>query len=164
KGRWTHVAWSWDGRSQLDGLKLYIDGRAAQTETLASFVWKNIAAYGDLGPSGGDWSFAQRFRDTGFKGGEVRDVVFASRALSALEVDQLVHGDAIAKVVANPDQNHVKLLDYYYSAFDEAARRYQARFQEDVHKMVDAEDPILEVSVMRDTPKPQPAYLLARGR
>ncbi|MBX3112602.1 MAG: DUF1553 domain-containing protein [Fimbriimonadaceae bacterium] len=80
KDEWSKVGWSYDGSGSVDGLKIYVGGKEAKVEVLASRLWKKVSAYGDLGPSGGDWSIGQRFRDAGWKGGEVAEVRYVAAA------------------------------------------------------------------------------------
>jgi mono/diheme cytochrome c family protein len=155
KNQWAQVAWSWDGSGRAAGLKLYLNGKPAETTVLADKLWKKIYAYGDLGPSGGDWAFGQRFRDLGFKGGKLDDLVYADRALSPLEIGSL-HGEY--------PENEEALRAYYVSAVD--AKMHEARAavkkaQEDLAKF---EEGIYETSVMEEAKKPIPTYLLARGQ
>ncbi|MFO0045932.1 MAG: DUF1549 domain-containing protein, partial [Armatimonadota bacterium] len=93
---WTHVGWSYDGSSTASGLRLYINGKPVETTVLADKLWKKINAHGDLGPSRGEWSFAQRVRESGFKGGKIDDGAFANRQLSNIELSQLFDGRALS--------------------------------------------------------------------
>ncbi|AIE84515.1 DUF1553 domain-containing protein [Fimbriimonas ginsengisoli] len=153
KGKWSQVAWSWDGSGRAAGLKIYLDGRPAETTVLNDQLWKKINAYGDLGPSGGEWSFAQRFRDSGFKGGKLDDVAFADRELSAFEVAQL-YGNAAPS----------DLPGYYIAAVDPEVRAAQEAVRKAQEQLANAEEAVYEISVMEEAKKPIPSYLLARGR
>lgn len=149
---WTQVAWTWDGAGRAEGLRLYVNGQPAETEVLRDRLWKKVNAYGDLGPSGGDWAFAQRFRDAGFKGGAVDDVAFAERPLTPLEVRMLYDG-------ATPDaliREHSALTRPSVLQAKEKERKVQ-------QAIATFEEQIPEISVMEDAPKPVPAYVLARG-
>jgi len=153
KDIWTHIAWSWDGSGRADGLKLYIGGKPAATTVLANRIWKRINAYGDLGPSGGEWSFAQRFRDAGFRGGKLDEITFANTALSPLEIAQLYGDDA-------PNG----MPEFYVAAVDERARAAQASVQRAQEDLANFEESIYEISVMEEAQTAIPAYLLARGQ
>ena len=160
KGRWTHVTWSWDGLGRAAGLKFSLDGHPESCVVLRDKLWKTIDAYGDLGPSGHDWCFGQRFRDLGFKGGEVADVKFSDRALTDLECKQLYDAEAFHNALKQPNEalreTYVEALDENFKAKEAAARKAQ-------QELATYQNGILEVSVMEDTPNPIPAYLLARG-
>ncbi len=162
-GQWTQVAWSWDGSGRASGLRLYLDGKPVEPSVLQDHLWKKINAYGDLGPSGGDWSFAQRFRDAGFKGGKLDEVTFADRPLSPLEIAQLYDGKSLVDALRSPSDHLSDLRDYYVSAFDEPARAARLAVQRAQESLTNIEEGINEISVMEEARTEVPAYLLARG-
>ena len=164
KNKWSHVAWSWDGSGKASGLHLYLNGRPIQTTTLNDKLWKKINAYGDLGPSGGEWSFAQRFREAGFKGGKIDDVVFADRALSPIEVAQVSDGSSLEAALRTPAIHQKQLREYYVSAIDATAHEAQAAMRKAQSDLANFEEGIGEISVMEEARQRIPAYLLARGR
>lgn len=157
KGKWAQIAWSWDGSGRAAGLKLYVDGKQVECTVLNDRLWKKINAYGDLSGSRGDWAFGQRFRDAGFKGGKLDDLVFAGRELSAIEVKQLFDGSAMTA----PDAD---LHEYYASAIDSKVQIARDAAQKAQIALANFEEGIYEISVMQEAPKEVPAYLLARGR
>lgn len=159
--QWAHIGWSYDGSAQAAGLKLYINGVPVRTETLNDKLWKKVNAYGDLGGSGGDWAFGMRFRDAGFKGGEIDEVTVASRALSPLEFEQLFDGAAFGKAMIAPSG---ALSAYYAAAIDPDVARAREAVRQAETNLANYEEGIYEIEVMEETAKPVPAYLLARGR
>lgn len=159
RGKWTHLAWSYEGSSRAEGLRLYADGQPVATEILNNKIWKKIDAYGDLGASGGDWAFGQRFRDAGFKGGKIDDVVFADRALSGLEVAQLCDGKSLDSAQDSP-----ALLDYYTTTIDQPAIAARLRRKNAQIALTNFEEGVYEISVMEESKTPIPAYVLARGQ
>ena len=163
KQSWTYVGWTWDGSGRAAGLKIYVDGVPAETTVLNDSLWKTINAYGDLGPSGGDWSFAQRFRDLGFKGGRLADVVFVDRPLSRPEISQLAGTRALDRLFQGSADHQQELTEYYLAAYDSASRAARERVSEAQKELAQAEDQVYEISVMHDTLPPTPTYLLARG-
>lgn len=146
KEKWSHVAWTWDGSGEAAGLKLYVDGKLAETEVLVNSLWKRINAYGDLGPSGGEWTFGQRFRDAGFKGGKLDEIAFADSALEPSDIDAIYAGKAV----------HAAISDELAKARLEVRNAQKA--------LADFEEGIREISVMEESPREVPAYLLARGQ
>ncbi len=156
KKGWTHVGWSYDGSSTAAGLRLYINGKLAETTVLADKLWKKINAHGDLGPSRGEWSFAQRFRESGFKGGKIDDVAFANRQLSNIEVAHLFDGRALT--APNAD-----LREFYTLAIDPVVLGAQSARQKAVMNLAEFESGIREISVMEEAKPEVPAFLLERG-
>ena len=135
----------------------------AETTVLNDRLWKKINAYGDLGESRGEWAFALRFRDAGFKG-LITDVTLADRALSGLEVAQLHDGTALARALKSPNEHAAELEQYYATALDPDVKAAQAAVQATQMALANFEEGIYEVEVMEETAQPVPAYLLARGR
>ena len=163
KDTWSHIAWSWDGSGRAAGLRLYIDGRPLASTVLNDRLWKKINAYGDLGPSGSEWSFAQRFRDSGFKGGRLSEVTFAARSLSELEVRHLFDGHSLTDAIANPNVNLSGLREYFSSAIDDECRKSSAAIRDAQSALTIEEEPVREISVMEDASRVIPSFLLARG-
>ncbi len=145
KGQWTHVGWSYDGSGHADGLKLYVNGKPAATAVVVDRLWKKIAAYGDLGAGGGDWTFGTRFRDAGFKGGKLDEIVFGDRAFSDGEFA------ALGRHETPPDTDSDALV---------LARGTVQKAQQE---LANFEEGIREISVMEEATPEVPAYLLARG-
>ncbi len=162
--QWTNIAWSYDGLSHADGLKLYVNGKQASTVTLNDKIWKTIHAYGDLGPSGGDWSFGQRFREAGFKGGEIDNIAYAERCLASIEVGQLYDKRGVVGCLMDRDNHQKELLEYYLKAIDPDYRAALAlRLQAD-KAIAEFENGVQEISVMEESKHEIPAYLLFRGQ
>lgn len=152
KEQWSHLAWTWDGSGSAKGLRLYLNGKPMHTQTLADDLWKRTAAYGDHGPSGGDWCFGQRFRDAGFKGGKVDDVAFFAREIGPTEVRALFDGRP-----ADPGDA------WTHGGEPSVAQARQALLDAE-KRLAEFEEQIREISVMREAKPPIPAHLLARGQ
>lgn len=144
--RWTQIGWTWDGSGRAEGLRLYVDGLPVPTEVLADHLWKKIAVYGDLGPGGGDWTFGTRFRDAGFKGGKLDEIVFADRVLPASAMRLLAEGSELAPPT------------------DPAVEAAQVEVSRTQRALAEFEEGILEISVMEEAGREIPAYVLARGQ
>lgn len=145
KDQWTHLGWSYDGSGHADGLRLYVNGKAAPTTMLVDRLWKKIAAYGDLGAGGGDWTFGTRFRDAGFKGGKLDEIAFGDRVFSDGEFA------ALWRHQTPPDTDSDELV---------LARSAVQKAQQE---LANYEEGIREISVMEEANPEQPAFLLARG-
>ena len=77
------------------GLALYVDGRRASCEVIRDQLTKNITGGGN-----DHLTVGQRFRDRGFKNGLVDEIKVFDRALTPLEVAQLVDGNALAQALS----------------------------------------------------------------
>ncbi|MCP3915696.1 MAG: DUF1549 domain-containing protein [bacterium] len=89
---WLHVAFSYDGSSRADGLRLYLDGVLQDTEVVRDHLTRTIRGGGI-----GHLTIGSRFRDKGYKHGSVDDVAVYARELSAADVAGLhASGEALA--------------------------------------------------------------------
>jgi len=148
---WTHVAVTYDGSSRAAGVRIYIDGVPAELEVVRDGLFKDITY------EGGEPNLALgfRFRDNGFKGGQVDELRIFNRELTALEAAQL----AGRTEAASRDQ----LFDYFLATVHEPA----LKLREELHALRQQENqtiqPIPEVMVMEEMAKPKPAFILKRG-
>ncbi|RIK73481.1 MAG: endo-inulinase [Planctomycetota bacterium] len=161
-GQWTYVAVSYDGSSRATGFRLYIDGRPLALRVLRDHIYKRaaVATYGE-----GSFTLGQRFRDRGFKDGEIDDFRAFSRALTPLEVRRLhdaTAGDSQPEQPSAPLSDDA-LFETYLSAVDQPYRQALAQLQAAGKMLLAVEEEIQEVSVMQDDAEPRPTYVLARG-
>ncbi|MDR3623428.1 MAG: DUF1553 domain-containing protein [Paludisphaera borealis] len=161
--KWVHVGLTYDGSSRADGLILYVDGKPAPREVVRDKLTKNIT-----GGGGDDLVIGQRFRDRGFKNGEVDDVQVFNRALTAVEAAQLFDPTTIGKLLSvDPktlaDADRDSLFAYYLANFD-ADHKGRLTALEGLRKersgLVDS---MAEIMVMKELPTPRPTFVLRRG-
>jgi hypothetical protein len=167
---WAHVAVTYDGSSRAAGLRIYVDGAPAALEVIRDRIYKGIGQHTLV--------FGQRFRDRGFKGGRIDELHLFTRDLTGLEVAELAaHGTRLAaqgsqpnvpspepRAVSREPQAERAFRDTYFSAVDAETRAAAVALAAARQRLVAAEDAALEVAVMEETPRPRPAYVLARGR
>ena len=158
--KWQHITVTYDGSSTAAGLQLFLDGKPLPTDALRDRFAKKAspAFYG-----AGQLTLGQRFRDRGFKEGEIDDLRLYNRALAPLEVQNLHDGAVITKALANSQAERAALSDYYFSAIDEDARKAAQALRDARREFVELEEPVQEVPVMQEMPEPRPTYILARG-
>ncbi len=154
--QWVHIAISYDGSIKASGMKLFINGHETKNEILRDRLYKSP------GSGEGGLSFGALFRATGLKDGSLDDVRFFNRPLAAIEVQQLCDGHALKDALANADAT--TLRPYYEAAISSAMASARSNLCAAARQYFDARNPVEEVSVMEETPKPRPTYILARGR
>lgn len=162
---WVHVVVSSDGSSRADGLRLVINGQPANANVLKDKLTKEITG----GGNGGDnIKLGERFRDSGFKQGQIDDLRIFGRALSPLEelatfdpaaANQLLHKPADQLT----DAERGKLFDYYLSAVDDAGKNHLAALTATRAEETQFAEGIREVMVMQELPEPKKSYVLFRG-
>jgi hypothetical protein len=77
---WTHVLVTSDGSGRAAGLRLYVNGASAVTETIKDSLTRDIT-----GGGGDNITLGERFRDRGFTGGAIDDFRVFARALTEIE-------------------------------------------------------------------------------
>lgn len=161
--KWIDVAFVYDGSSRADGIKIYIDGQPARTTVIKDKLRKQIVGNGTS-----NLVVGARFRDIGFKKGQMFGLKVFRRALTELEVLQLVDSEALDSVLAKPlDQltqtERQRALDYFVANYDpqfveKTAALASAR--EAINKSLDRTK---EIMVMQETATPRPAFVLEKG-
>ncbi|WP_231931102.1 DUF1553 domain-containing protein [Botrimarina hoheduenensis] len=153
-GQWTHITVTYDGSSRADGLRIYVDGEAAETSVVQDSLTRTIndwrAGYYDL-------AIGSRFRDRGFKGGVVDDFRVYDRTLTPIEVRHGFDGEALAFA------DEGDLLSYYVSAIDPAVRAARDELRDARTRWNEVMDGIPAITVMHERSEPRPAYILERG-
>ncbi len=161
---WTHLTITYDGSSRASGVRLYLDGRPAEVETLRDNLYKDITYDG----SEPDLAIGYRFRDNGFRDGEVDDFAIFARQLSPLEAAEQAGLGSLTTALATPSdtlsaQQRSGLRAYFlataYPPRSEALARLQAA-RDAQQALV---NPIAEAMVMQELPRPKPAFILKRG-
>jgi hypothetical protein len=160
KDQWQHVAVTYDGSSTARGFKLYLAGKELPTTILRDGIHKSasVRAHGE-----GHFTLGERFRERGFRDGEIDELRVFDRALTPIEVHNLDDGEALAAALADHESNLVALRQFYFSAIDADTRRLREELRELRQEYVAEEDELQEVSIMRERPEPRPTYILTRG-
>ncbi|MCW1912875.1 DUF1553 domain-containing protein [Luteolibacter sp. GHJ8] len=160
KDQWVRITWTYDGSSNTNGIKLYVDGKPVPVEITADEIYKSIAT-----PSHGDGTatIGQRFRDRGFAGGEVDEIRVFKRELGSLEVAALQDPAAWQAALADPVAHRAELREAWLRSSDTAFREALEKLRLERSALIAAEEKVFEIPVMKETPHPVPAHVLARG-
>jgi hypothetical protein len=161
QNEWQHIAVTYDGSSTAAGLRIFLNGQPLASDTLRDRIQKkaSLPTYG-----AGHLTLGQRFRDRGFKDGDLDELRIYDRALTSVEIANRHDGKAFAAALADPKTHRDELEAYYFSAVDIDARKAKQKLRDARQHFIDAEEPIQEVPVMDDMPAPRPTFILARGR
>ena len=147
--RWQQLAATYDGSSQPNGLKIYLNGELLETEVLRSRITKSANVLVD---HGGEMVIGQRFRARGFTEALIDDVRVYNRALVTTELRHLATGSPLQLT-----------REYFASALDNTCRKALAELTDAHQAFVLAEEAMNEIPVMEELPEPRPAHILARG-
>ncbi len=159
---WVHVAFSYDGSSHASGLRLFLNGRPAEVEVIRDHLWKDITY------DGGEPELAAgfRFRDAGFKEGKIDDLRIFNRALTPIEVADVAGLDVLRAAWAAKtctSEQRQQLLEYYVASQYPPAQQFQTELLALRREQNALVNPIPEIMVMEELPRPKPAYVLKRG-
>ena len=129
KGQWQHVFVTYDGSGKPEGVKIYVDGVAADTEAEnKSGITGSIRAVAPL-------TLAQRSGGSHFDGVGLQDLRLYSRALAPAEVTALARQSLLRTLVGTPvahwkPEPRRELLEYFLTTrhvpFQEAQRTLAA--------------------------------------
>ena len=162
-GRWTHVAVTYDGSSRAAGMRIFVDGVFAPADAVRDGLWKDIT-YGGGEP---ELAIGYRFRDAGFKGGQVDDFHIYGRILAPIEIASLAGLDHFTKAVQSipeltPAQRH-SLTEYYIATVHHPSVEARVALKiarDEQRKFVNG---IPEAMSMREMAAPRKSYILNRG-
>ena len=143
KDQWHRVSITWDGSGRAAGLAVYVDGKPVPTEITTDRLRQSVIdrTYGN-----GNFTLGERFRDRGFRGGEIDSLSVFNGALAPLEIAKLQQPGKTELAVVPPQVR-------------EARQKLQAARQ----ALVDIESKVRTVAVMDETPVPRPTWILPRG-
>jgi len=154
---WSQLTVTYDGSSRAAGVRLYRAGVPLETEIVRDHLTREIlhrAEWGDSGAGGIKLTLASRFRDNGFRNGELDELQIFNTALTLGEVRAVTGGAGTREDEA---------FGTYLARVDEPYRTAQTELK----RWRDAENDLVnatrEIMVMRELPERRPTYLLKRG-
>lgn len=161
KNSWQHLAVTYDGSSTAAGLRVFLNGKPLATDVLRDQVQKKsmVPIFGN-----GHLTLGQRFRDRGFKDGEIDELRVYDRALTLLEIADRHDGKALATATANSFSHRDDVAAFYFSAINADARKAVQALRDARRQLVEVEETIFEIPVMEEMPQPRPTFILTRGR
>jgi Protein of unknown function (DUF1553)/Protein of unknown function (DUF1549)/Concanavalin A-like lectin/glucanases superfamily/Planctomycete cytochrome C len=148
---WTHITVTNDGSRKASGLKIFINGQAAET-TVAS---DNLTRDFQIGEA---LHLLARGRDVGMKNGMVDDLVIYHRAISAAEAGARFSGKPVSATT-----DPALLRDYYFSAVSPTARELTDKLSAVRAAYRTEQKGVREIVTMREAAGETPAHILIRG-
>ena len=149
RGRWVHVAATYDGGLSAAGLRLYLDGESC-AEPLRDRLTK------EPGNGGGTITLGQRFRERGLRDGAADELLLFDRVLAPLEVR------ALASAPAEPADADA-LAEWFAAAHDAPLRAREEALRAARAALLRHRTGYLEVAVMEELSEPRATHALARG-
>jgi hypothetical protein len=163
RGRWVHVAATYDGSRTADGIRLYCDGSLRPPEVLLDELNQTFNTKQPLRIGGGGGPAAK------FRGG-LRDVRVNAAALAADEIAWLSVDELLAEIRRidgtrrSPGQAS-KLREYFLAhAASDSLRAAYHELKAAERALRSFEESLPTVMVMEEMPKPRETFILLRGQ
>jgi hypothetical protein len=153
---WSRLAVTYDGSSRAAGIRLYLNGAPLEVEVVRDHLYKDITYRKKAGDDAKDpptLTLGARFRDSGFKNGQIQDLKVFDTALTAAEV-----AGAIASDPADPSSRDHFLARHYMPYLSASAELKRLRVAENALMAG-----VPEIMVMDEMPQPRQTHLLKRG-
>jgi len=147
---WTHVTLVYDGSSRADGMTMFVDGEVAETRVIRDCLTRTIQ-----GGGADALTLAERFRDKGFKGGAIDELLVYRRELTRGEAARLSGRGA----AATQDEE----LQFYYRAVHPGYRQKLEALRLARLRLGRARDGQAEIMVMREMETRRATYVRPRG-
>ena len=163
---WIHLTMTYDGSSEAEGLRLFLDGREQNLITERDNLYKGIlfSANGLIGGQQPGLQLGADFRGKGFTDGLMDEVVVYNRELTPPEV---------LKLYQTYDDNHPgqtgqeleksSFAELYFKRFSEPYREQWEHLRQLRQKKFDFVENIPEIMVMDEMDHPRETHLLERG-
>ena len=161
--QWHHLSMVYDGSSEANGLKIYLNGAPAETEIIKDNLYKNIT-----GSGGDNITIGQRFRDKGFNQGLVDEFKVFNRQLSELELQHVFDEETLPNTLATQAkvleaEQKQQLKQYYLDLFDEVYGNQLAALKSAREQRSKLLDGAQEIMVMEEMKTRRKTFLLNRG-
>ena len=150
KDQWQHVTVTYDGSSRAAGCGSTLTARRCRPRSCAT---TSTSRRSEASTARAQLTLGGRFRDRGFKGGEIDELRLFDRALTPLEIEDLHDGQALRNRTRGPcRQSRCAARRITSAAVDRRFARHAMHCAAARQKLVEAENAIQEVAVMRELP------------
>ena len=159
--QWVHVCATYDGTSQGEGFKLYVDGKLQEADITNKHLSETTRTSKPL-------RIGRRTSGAPCRG-SIDDVRIFDRELSADEVAAVAGTDGVRELLAvapetrSADQTKT-LVRTYLSKFDAEFQKQSAQRADVERQRTDLEKAIPTAMVMLEMPQPRKAFILKRGQ
>jgi hypothetical protein len=161
-GKWLHVAMTYDGSGKAAGLQIYVNGSQPPTDVVRDNLYRHIT-----GGGGNHITIGQRFRDLGFKNGQVDEFSVYNRCLNDIEVAHLHAGETLKPSIighrAGQLAKQAQYRDWYLANGNAAFKQASEELKAARKAVAEHQDQLTEIMVMREMVQPRTTYLLKRG-
>ncbi|MBC6998498.1 DUF1553 domain-containing protein [Cytophaga sp. FL35] len=162
KNEWRHAAFTYDGSGKASGLKIYLDGKKANSEIAYDRLTKSIktlqsAIHGiERRPVKVAKSYRAFTGEYGIFKGALDDIWLYARTLSPEEIQNFAKNSEETGI--QPDAS-----SDYWVTLDPNVQGLEKELKELRNQWIEQMKPVLEVMVMEDMPERRKAYAYSRG-
>ena len=159
---WKHFAFTYDGSGKAAGLKLFVDGKPAETEIVSDALAGPIRSDAEL-------QIGVKETDAGGFSGSIDDLRFYSRALPQSELAYIANEYPVRAILSGVGGKLTKAeetrLREHYLRFvaDPTLRTQYAELKPLREQSAALQKQILTTMVMSEMEKPRDTFVLARG-
>ena len=177
---WHHVFFTYDGSAKAKGLRLFINGREAESDIGFDQLYKSIKPVtpneSALVPVQNPWKLQDRplslgvvggqffYLDNGALKGSLDNIKIFHQYLTAVEVQRLFDQENRSKASPISDFDEDQLLDHYLQRYSSKYIRLKEDLERLSTKRVNLLENIIEVMVMQEAPTPRKTFVLTRGQ
>lgn len=159
--KWTRLTLTYDGSSKANGLRMYLNGQAAELETDFDNLYKGILFEPNIHTYGfSSLQIGQRDKITPFKGGGIDELRVFNRELSPLEVVSLAHPDQASSLISQTESDSSRALIRAHFQATTPSPKQLRKLREQENELVNS---IPEIMVMGDAPESRATFVLDRG-
>ncbi len=166
RDQWVHLTMTYDGSSQANGLKAFLNGQEVVTQIDQDKLYKSILFGREKEPG---IQIGARWRGIGIKGALVREVMVFNRTLTTLEIQHLFNPEKAQSYFTKAypklsDEDKSLLWSWYLSQVTPilSEKKTQLQVLRKQNNLIN--DTLPELMVMQEMPKPRPTFVLKRGQ
>lgn len=154
---WTWITATYDGSSRADGLHLFMNGRPMEIEVVRDNLYRDIqhrSDWGDADAGSIELTLAGRFRDSGFKNGELDELQIFDLCLTPGE---------IRRMGGEPTPSETPTFEDYVERVDGACKSASVALGKARREENNFISGIQEIMTMKELEKRRQTYVLRRG-
>jgi hypothetical protein len=162
--QWTHVAFSYNGSGEANGIKIYVNGKEAALQKVIDNLYKSILPVSASGLKIEDRpvlvgkSYEGSTGDNGTFSGMMDDLLFFDKKLTAFEMDLIFKSYQNEQAIPN-----TQLVAQHQIENHPKTKELEKKLKQTRREWLNTFDPVLEVMVMEELPKPRKTFLYNRG-
>ncbi|MBS0206184.1 MAG: DUF1553 domain-containing protein [Planctomycetes bacterium] len=161
---WSHISITYDGSSHAAGLQIYVNGTPAERHVVRDKLTRDIKhrpEWGDSNSGGVELALGARFRDVGFNGGSVDELLVFNQELTPLEITALYTQYPSAEAAA--PTTDVARFEHYLRRYDEAYRTTLKELQSLRNDENELVTKVRQIMTMQELDRARPTFVLKRG-